>query len=139
MLEASNWRALRPGGVLFAAAISRFASLHDGLAQGFVFAPEFADIVATDVVKGTHRTRSAGQGGSRVRTSIARTDLLRKSRSRGSTTFRCSASKARQVGYRTSMNASPMTQIARPSFDYLQKSSANHRSSGRVPISWREP
>ena len=51
---AEAFRVLRPGGVLFATAISRFASLHDGLAQGFLFEPEFADIVATDVVKGTH-------------------------------------------------------------------------------------
>jgi SAM-dependent methyltransferase len=34
-------RILKPGGVLFAAAISRFASLIDGLASGFFQDPEF--------------------------------------------------------------------------------------------------
>jgi SAM-dependent methyltransferase len=48
-------RVLRPGGWLFAAAISRFASLLDGL-RGPVFEDEaFARIVERDLADGQHR------------------------------------------------------------------------------------
>ena len=48
-------RAVRPGGPVFAAAISRFASLFDGLARGFLFDPEFRRIVEDDLATGRHR------------------------------------------------------------------------------------
>jgi len=52
-------RVLRPGGLLFAAAISRFASLLDGL-QGAVFEEEaFARIVKRDLADGQHRNDTA--------------------------------------------------------------------------------
>ena len=43
---------LRPGGVILAAAISRFASLIDGLKYGLLEDPTFAQIVATIWLKG---------------------------------------------------------------------------------------
>jgi ubiquinone/menaquinone biosynthesis C-methylase UbiE len=48
-------RILKPGGVLFAAAISRFASLIDGLSSGFFQDAEFREIVARDLASGQHR------------------------------------------------------------------------------------
>jgi SAM-dependent methyltransferase len=48
-------RVVRPGGVVFAAAISRFASLFDGLARGFLFDPDFRPIVERDLREGQHR------------------------------------------------------------------------------------
>jgi len=48
-------RVLKRRGVLFAAAISRFASLLDGLARGFFQDPEFRKIVAADLASGQHR------------------------------------------------------------------------------------
>jgi ubiquinone/menaquinone biosynthesis C-methylase UbiE len=48
-------RVLKPGGVLFAASISRFASLIDGLARGFFQDAEFRKIVAADLISGLHR------------------------------------------------------------------------------------
>jgi SAM-dependent methyltransferase len=48
-------RVVRPGGVIFAAAISRFASLFDGLARGRLFEPGFGDIVDRDLREGQHR------------------------------------------------------------------------------------
>lgn len=48
-------RAVRPGGWIFVAAISRFASLFDGLARGFLFDPEFQRIVSADLASGQHR------------------------------------------------------------------------------------
>ena len=48
-------RILKPQGVLFAAAISRFASLIDGFASGFFPLPEFRQIVAADLASGQHR------------------------------------------------------------------------------------
>jgi ubiquinone/menaquinone biosynthesis C-methylase UbiE len=47
-------RVVRPGGLVAAAAISRFASLFDGLARGFLFEPEFRDIVQRDLRDGRH-------------------------------------------------------------------------------------
>ena len=48
-------RALRPGGVLVAAAITRFASTLDGVAQGFLLEPGFEAIVERDLADGQHR------------------------------------------------------------------------------------
>lgn len=48
-------RVLRTGGLLFAAVISRFASILDGLFQGFLEDPEFAAIVKRDMIDGQHR------------------------------------------------------------------------------------
>ncbi|MDQ4001029.1 MAG: methyltransferase domain-containing protein [Actinomycetota bacterium] len=49
------WRVVRPGGVVMAAAISRFASTIDGLLRGFLLDPEFETIVERDVREGQHR------------------------------------------------------------------------------------
>ena len=46
---------VQPGGLIFAAAISRFASLFDGLARGFLFEPGFRAIVDRDLREGQHR------------------------------------------------------------------------------------
>jgi SAM-dependent methyltransferase len=48
-------RVLRPGGVLIAAAISRFASLHDGLLRGWLDDPDYAALVERDLTDGQHR------------------------------------------------------------------------------------
>jgi SAM-dependent methyltransferase len=48
-------RVLRPHGVVVGAAISRFASLLDGLAHGFLSDPLFASIVEDDLRDGQHR------------------------------------------------------------------------------------
>jgi ubiquinone/menaquinone biosynthesis C-methylase UbiE len=48
-------RILKSGGILLAAAISRFASLMDGLARGFFKDPVFRKIVANDLASGQHR------------------------------------------------------------------------------------
>ncbi|WP_158375354.1 class I SAM-dependent methyltransferase [Cellulosimicrobium cellulans] len=47
-------RVLRPGGVVVAAAISRWASALDGVAAGFLREPEWAEVVARDVATGVH-------------------------------------------------------------------------------------
>jgi len=48
-------RVLRPGGVLLVAAISRFASMLDGLAIGVIGDPAFESIVAGALEDGVHR------------------------------------------------------------------------------------
>jgi len=48
-------RVLRREGVLCAAAISRFASLFDSLANGFFDKAEFAEILKRDLAEGQHR------------------------------------------------------------------------------------
>ena len=49
------YRVLKPGGVLFAVGISRFASTMDGLRQSFLKDRQFADIVEQDLKDGQHR------------------------------------------------------------------------------------
>jgi ubiquinone/menaquinone biosynthesis C-methylase UbiE len=53
------YRVLKPGGILMAVAISRFASALDGLARGFLKDPQFAAIVRQDLTDGQHRNRTA--------------------------------------------------------------------------------
>jgi ubiquinone/menaquinone biosynthesis C-methylase UbiE len=48
-------RVVRPGGMVAAAAISRFASLLDGLLSGWLGDPAFDAIVARDLLEGQHR------------------------------------------------------------------------------------
>jgi ubiquinone/menaquinone biosynthesis C-methylase UbiE len=48
-------RVLRPSGVLFASAISHFASLLDSLVSGFIDDPQFVPIVQQDLRDGQHR------------------------------------------------------------------------------------
>ena len=48
-------RVPRPGGVVWAAAINRFASLLDSLSSGFFSDPVFAPIVERDLADGQHR------------------------------------------------------------------------------------
>lgn len=51
-------RILKPNGIVVAAAISRFASLIDGLASRFFKDPEFRKMVAVDLDCGQHRNPS---------------------------------------------------------------------------------
>lgn len=48
-------RITQPGGHIFAAAISRFASLLDGLDRGFIADPAFRKIMVEDLHSGQHR------------------------------------------------------------------------------------
>jgi ubiquinone/menaquinone biosynthesis C-methylase UbiE len=52
---AEAGRVCRPGGVIIAAAISRFASTLDGLRGGYLEDPAFAAIAARDLRDGRHR------------------------------------------------------------------------------------
>jgi SAM-dependent methyltransferase len=52
-------RVVRTGGLVCVAAISRFASLFDGLARGFLFDPDFRAIVERDLDCGQHRNPQA--------------------------------------------------------------------------------
>jgi SAM-dependent methyltransferase len=54
VLRETN-RVLRPGGQVFTAAISRYASVHDGLFDGLLLDPAFQEIVARDLDTGEHR------------------------------------------------------------------------------------
>jgi ubiquinone/menaquinone biosynthesis C-methylase UbiE len=52
------YRVLRPGGVMFAAAISRYASALDGVARDLLADPSFAAIVQQDLEQGQHRNET---------------------------------------------------------------------------------
>src|ERR1051326_1721727 len=52
------YRVLRPGGVLFAAAISRYASALDGLTRDLFADPAFPGIVRQDLERGQHRNET---------------------------------------------------------------------------------
>lgn len=60
LLEAA--RVLRPGGVLFAAAISRWASLFDGIVGDLFTEPGFMAQVEDEVQHGQHRNPAARAG-----------------------------------------------------------------------------
>ena len=47
-------RVVVPGGTVLAMAISRFASLFDGLAQSYLFEPAFRAMVVQDLATGVH-------------------------------------------------------------------------------------
>jgi SAM-dependent methyltransferase len=51
-------RVLRPGGVVAAAVISRFASALDGVYSGYLSDPRFWPIVQQDLADGQHRSAS---------------------------------------------------------------------------------
>jgi len=55
-------RVLKPGGVLAAAAITRFASAIDGLVKGFVRDPEFERILESDLRDGRHENPARKPG-----------------------------------------------------------------------------
>lgn len=55
-------RVLRSGGVLFAVGISRFASILQGIARGFMKDPAFATIAERDRAEGQHRNPSDIEG-----------------------------------------------------------------------------
>ena len=48
-------RVVRRGGVVAVAAVSRFASLFDGLARGLIFDPDFEAMAEEDLASGQHR------------------------------------------------------------------------------------
>ena len=48
-------RVLKPGGMLFAAAISRFTSALDGSLRGYITDPGFMKIIKQDLKNGQHR------------------------------------------------------------------------------------
>ncbi len=49
-------RVLRPGGLVFASAINRFASLLDGLRRGLIDDPHFVQMLQRDMEEGQHRS-----------------------------------------------------------------------------------
>jgi ubiquinone/menaquinone biosynthesis C-methylase UbiE len=51
-------RVLRPGGLVVASVISRFASLLDGFVRGLIVDPMFEQIVRQDLKNGQHRNSS---------------------------------------------------------------------------------
>ncbi len=48
-------RVLRPGGLIYGAAISRFASLVSGMSEGMIFDDAFRGLVTQDLKDGQHR------------------------------------------------------------------------------------
>lgn len=55
-------RVLRQGGIVVAAAVSRWASVIDGFARGSMRETAFADIAAEDVATGVHRNPTGRPG-----------------------------------------------------------------------------
>jgi ubiquinone/menaquinone biosynthesis C-methylase UbiE len=49
------YRILRPGGLIFAAGISRFTSFLDGIRAGYITDPDFISIIRNDLKNGQHR------------------------------------------------------------------------------------
>lgn len=56
------YRVVHPGGLVLAAAISRFASTYDGLLRGFLDDPEFEEVVERALRDGQHRNPAGRPG-----------------------------------------------------------------------------
>lgn len=56
------WRVLREGGAVFAVGISRFASMLQGIASGFMDDPEFVAIAERGLAEGQHRNPTEIEG-----------------------------------------------------------------------------
>ena len=56
------YRVLKPSGYLFAACISRFASLLDGMMRGYLADAGFAELTERDLVDGQHRNPTRQRG-----------------------------------------------------------------------------
>ena len=78
-------RVVAPGGVVMAAAISRYASFVDGLVHGRFGDPAFREIVAQDVAEGRHHNPDAIPGwfttsffhtGEELRSEVAEAGLI---------------------------------------------------------------
>ncbi len=72
-------RVLRPDGVVLAAAISRFASLSDGLKYGLLEDPAFVQIVSRDLDEGQHRNPGDHPNYFTTRSSTTRRNWSRRS------------------------------------------------------------
>ncbi len=55
-------RVVRTGGLVFASAINRFASLLDGLKRGLIDDPDFVQILQRDMAEGQHRNPQNTEG-----------------------------------------------------------------------------
>jgi SAM-dependent methyltransferase len=88
-------RVLGPGGVVAAAAISRFASLLDGLVSGLLSDPAFAPIVERDLAQGQHRIQLVAPSGSQPPFSTIPMICAQRLKRRACSSRRCLASKAR--------------------------------------------
>jgi ubiquinone/menaquinone biosynthesis C-methylase UbiE len=51
-------RVLKPGGMLFAVAISKYASTLDGIRMGYIEDPDFREIIEGDLNNGQHRNNT---------------------------------------------------------------------------------
>ena len=59
---AEATRVLRPGGLVFAACITRWASLLDGLTHDYLHDPDFVALMETDLETGVHRNPGEKRG-----------------------------------------------------------------------------
>jgi SAM-dependent methyltransferase len=55
-------RVVRPGGPVIGAAISRYASMHDGFLHGYDRDPRFQEVVRADLAGGVHRVPADREG-----------------------------------------------------------------------------
>lgn len=57
-----TYRVLKPGGLVFAVAISRFASMMEAIHRGYLLDPGFAELVSNDLDNGKHHNPTGQQG-----------------------------------------------------------------------------
>jgi ubiquinone/menaquinone biosynthesis C-methylase UbiE len=82
-------RVVRPGGMVAAAAISRFASLLDGLLSGWLGDPAFDAIVERDLLEGDPGIQRTALSGSRPPSSTIPTSCERRLKMLGWSSRRC--------------------------------------------------
>ena len=123
-------RVVHPGGVVAVAAISRFASLHDGLGGSSCSIPiSERSSVATSSTAGTS-TLATIRTGSRPPSSIVRSELHEEIAAAGLSIIELSAWKASPDGSATSTPAGPTTTPGRSSSRHAAWSRPSQRCSG---------
>ena len=121
------YRVLRPGGFLFAACISRFASLLDGLARNLVDDPAFCDILKVDLESGQHRNPQEHPTTSRPPSFTGRRRRSKKSPRRVFRSNRSLGSKGRRGCCQTSPNVWPIQRGEVSSWTYCGRPRKSRR------------
>jgi len=131
-------RVLRHDGVLVAAAISRFASLLDGLRMGWLADETFAAIVERDLATGRHHNPDpvGGPSGSRPRGCTGPTSYSASSSTQAWPSRRSSPSKDRCGCSTTWMNAGRTTTNAVASCVRSGRWNTRPPCSGSAPTCW---
>ena len=131
------YRVLRPGGVMFAAAISRYASALDGIARDLFADPAFAAIVQQDLEQGQHRNETNNWDYFTTAYFHRPDELQVEVVSAGFSCPRCSGSKVPDGSYQTSTSVGPIPESGKTCSESRARWRGRSPLWGSVRICWQ--